>query len=234
MQDNATDSLEIVLASASSRRQELLHLLGLTFQTCTTGIAESLLANETAEHMALRLSETKARAANCGEACLSIGADTSVVLDGRVLGKPVDAQEARLMLRCLRDKEHQVITGVCIIDGRHGLISRQLVRTFVHMRAYSEAELDDYIRSGDPFDKAGAYAVQNGIFKPVDQFRGCYTNIIGLPLCHVYRVLRQVGIPVAVHPLTCCPWAVKNGCDLALDILAEPILFDSIDSYKAN
>ncbi len=205
-------------------------MLGLEYQVKPAAVDETPLEGETAEAMALRLSLSKARAVDCRDARVIIGADTIVVLNGWVLGKPVDGHNASAMLHSLRGQAHSVLTGVCILSRERGLECVQRASTSVHMRAYSDAEIEAYISSGDPLDKAGAYAIQNTDFRPVDEFKGCYTNIIGLPLCHVYRTLKQLNINVPNHPLMCCPWAVRNGCIWADAILNEKVAFSLFSS----
>ncbi|MCE5257939.1 MAG: Maf family protein [Chloroflexi bacterium] len=224
------DSPNIILASGSPRRRELLSLLGLEYQVKPAEVDETRHKDEAPEALALRLPRSKAEAADCGNACTTIGADTIVVLDGQVLGKPVDRYDASAMLHSLRERKHSVLTGVCILSRKRGLECVQLACTSVHMRAYSDAEIEAYISSGDPLDKAGAYAIQNTDFRPVDEFKGCYTNIIGLPLCHVYRALKQLNLNVSNHPLMCCPWSVRNGCIWADAILNEQVAFSLFSS----
>jgi MAF protein len=122
---------------------------------------------------------------------LVLAADTVVVLDGAVLGKPADPDEARAMLMSLRDRSHRVLTGLAMV--RVGEIAwSSVVETTVWMRAYGDTELDDYVRSGSPLDKAGAYGIQDASFRPVNRIVGCYTNVVGLPLCEVRRALSAI------------------------------------------
>jgi septum formation protein len=133
-----------------------------------------------------------------------LAADTTVVLDGVIIGKPETPDEARAMLRALRGRTHEVYTGVALRDFATGEVQTSLTVTTVHMRAYSDAEIEAYIERGEPFDKAGGYAVQDPIFKPVERFEGCLTNVIGLPLCAVSAMLRAKGVDVP-HAPACSP-----------------------------
>ncbi len=121
------------------------------------------------------------------------------MLDGQILNKPADAGEARDMLRSLRGRGHQVLTGITVLDGDRRQTITDCASTEVFMRDYGDSEIDDYIASGDPFDKAGAYAIQNAVFRPVARLAGCYTNVVGLPMCHVVRALRRFGIEPSVN-----------------------------------
>ncbi len=150
---------------------------------------------------ALNVALAKARVARAflaaGEVVLS--ADTLVVLDDRVLGKPADEGEAAAMLRGLRGRPHRVLTGVVLADGDRGEWG-SVVSTVVHMREYSVPEIHAYVERGEPFDKAGGYAVQDRLFQPVERIGGCYLNVVGLPLCAVARGLETLGVPAPGAP----------------------------------
>ena len=194
----------LILASASSRRRELLAVLGLPFTIQTADIDESALPNEAPEPHARRLAETKARtvATRSGEAVV-LAADTIVVQHGQILGKPGDAADARRMLRSLRDAPHRVITAVAVAHPQGRVISASHT-SHVVMRPYTDAEIDVYIATGDPMDKAGAYAIQNNDFEPVAQFDGCFASIMGLPLGVVADLLQQAGLdPTPNWPERC-------------------------------
>ncbi len=182
----------IVLVSASPRRRELIERLGLSVALSAADVDERQLAGEGAVEMARRLALAKARELRVDG--VVVAADTVVVSpDGaEILGKPVDAADARRMLRCLRGVSHTVVTGVAVRGGPLELIDQ--VVTAVLMRAYTDAEIDGYIASGSPLDKAGAYGIQDGGFSPVASIDGCYLNVVGLPLCAVARLLRQLGL----------------------------------------
>lgn len=214
----------IVLASASPRRRELLESLGLSFLVRPVFSDESSQDGEAPEDLARRLAEQKALACPVPpDAQLVIGADTLVVLDDQVLGKPADAAEARKMLWRLRARVHQVITGVALMDITASCVIAQVATTPVRMRSYSRAEASAYVATGDPMDKAGAYAIQHPEFSPVENLGQCYANVMGLPLCHLVRALRHFGVEVPRHPLQACPYAVaQGGCVWSEGILNEP------------
>ena len=162
------------------------------------------------QFIAGRLAESKALAGTAARpSALVIGADTVVVLDGAVLGKPAHADQARTMLAALRGRSHKVMTGVAIARGG-GILSRSVVETVVHMRRYSREEVERYIATGGPFDKAGAYAVQDREFRPAEQVLGCYPNVVGLPLCETARGLSRVGLKLPY----CCPQTQEDDCSL--------------------
>lgn len=200
------NAMRLILASSSPRRQQLLAELGFEFDIIKPQIDESRRPDEPALDFARRLSREKAKAAATAladEPGLILSADTIVLLtadavdddtETELLGKPGDAADARRMLIQLRDRPHQVITAFTlqrkIPDPR--VITRH-ERTIVHMRAYSDEEIERYIASGDPFDKAGAYAIQNEAFHPVARIEGSYSNVVGLPGEAVQAALRDIG-----------------------------------------
>ncbi len=148
-----------------------------------------------ASALAAMLAERKARAvAARREGDLVLGADTVVAVDGRSLGKPADAVEARRMLRQLRGRSHEVVTGVALADAASGAVAVARRETTVTMRDYGEAEMAVYVASGEAMDKAGAYGVQDAAFSPAAHVRGCYANVIGLPLCTVSSMLAEHGV----------------------------------------
>ncbi len=187
----------IVLASNSPRRKELLALGNWTFSVSVADVDESQRAGEPPADYVLRLAETKARAviANALPGQFILAADTIVVEGGDLLGKPKDAADAVQMLRRLRGHKHQVYTGLTVLDVRNGQLVKDLCVTSVPMRTYSDAEIDAYVRSGNPLDKAGAYAIQYAHFQPVENLSGCFASVMGLPLCHLVRVLQKMGLP---------------------------------------
>lgn len=200
---------QILLASASPRRRELLKLLDIDFESISTNAEETRVENESAPAMVERLSRLKANAAheNFSDA-LIIAADTDVELDGAILGKPRDADEAREMLHALRGRAHNVFTGFTLAD-EHAR-ETELVHSRVFMRDHSDAEIDAYIASGDPFDKAAGYAVQHRAFQPIARVEGCFANVMGLPLCRLYHALaRHIEMPAprlecVAHPEQNC------------------------------
>jgi MAF protein len=197
---------KLLLASGSPRRRELIALLGLPFEIVSASIDETPRDGEDPAAMVLRLSLEKAidvRDQTDVEAIV-VAADTTVALDGEVLGKPRDAREAREMLTRLRGRAHAVYTAITLIEGISGRRISDLGETAVPMRNYDDDEIEAYIVSGDPFDKAGAYAIQNRDFDPVENMRGCFANVVGMPLCHVVRSLRRLGVePQADVPAAC-------------------------------
>lgn len=194
----------LVLASVSPRRRELLALLGVPFEVRPVDIAEEFGAGGRPDIIARRLAREKAEAARLADPEAPVlAADTVVVLDGELLGKPHDTGEAREMLRRLRGRTHEVITAVALLPpGDRSALIRHVV-TQVTMREYSEDEIAASIARGDPFDKAGAYAIQDETFRPVASYVGCYCNVVGLPLWPVIEMLRKAGlrVPAGVQDL---------------------------------
>jgi len=197
---------EIVLASNSPRRRQLLAQTGLNFTVSVADIDESVHENELPADYVLRLAETKARKIASGTKPdrIVLAADTTVV-DGRdILGKPADAAEAFAMLTQLRGRTHQVYTGIALLRVSDNFLLTDLCVTDVPMRNYSDEEIRAYIATGDPFDKAGAYAIQHAEFHPVETLSGCFASVMGLPLCHVTRLLRKMDVnPSADVPMNC-------------------------------
>lgn len=185
----------IVLASNSPRRSELLGLTGALFSTHPADINESQLANEPAKDYVMRLAEQKAQASASFAPFngLVVAADTIVADGDELLGKPTDREDARRMLVKLRGRTHQVHTAVVVYLPSRGIKQSALCSTTVHMRRYTDDELEAYLNSGDPMDKAGAYAIQHAEFRPVIKFSGCFASVMGFPLCHFERMLRQMG-----------------------------------------
>ncbi len=192
----------LILASASPRRRELLGHLGLPFEVQPADVDETLRPGEAPATAVRRLATAKAAMLAVPGAWV-VGADTLVTADGGPLGKPSDAEEARAMLLRLRNRPHQVLTGVAVIGGGKTLVSH--TQTGVAMRGYTPEEIDAYIASGDPFDKAGAYAIQHPTFRPVKMINGCYCNVVGLPLAVTLALLQQAGYPAGAvaRPALC-------------------------------
>jgi septum formation protein len=219
----------ILLASNSPRRRQLLSLSGFDFQVWPANIDESRDENEAPEAYARRLAQTKVREVADRRADLPLpyrianlvlAADTIVVDGKEVLGKPVDQQDADRMLRQLRGREHQVYTALALVDVARGSLITDVCITQVPMRAYPEDEISAYIASGDPLDKAGAYAIQHGGFHPVADLAGCYASVMGLPLCHMLRMLAQVGVVPERDVPGACQIALAYHCPISADILA--------------
>ena len=170
----------------------------------------------------LRLAKCKAEAcvktAHPGETI--IAADTAVTVDGDILGKPRSPQEAVAMLRQLRGRRHLVCTGYTIKDVDLGTLVAGLCTTDVPMRSYTEAEIQAYTLTGDPLDKAGAYAIQHVGFHPVETLAGCYASVMGLPLCHLARSLRTMNISPVTDLPAACQSALKYTCPIFSQVLA--------------
>ena len=190
------NSVKVLLASNSPRRKELIRLTGWPYRVIPAGVDETPLPNEPPDRYVSRLAESKARAVagKAEEGELVVAADTTVADGDMILGKPQDAIEARKMLSALRGRVHQVYTALAIYDPAAGQLVTDLASTHVPMRAYSDQEIEAYIETGDPFDKAGSYAIQHPEFHPVDSLTGCYANVVGLPLCHLVRSMRRFGV----------------------------------------
>lgn len=186
---------QIVLASASPRRSELLELAGISFRVAPADIPEEPLPGEEAVAHALRLAEEKARTAAGREKTgrFFIGADTIVVLDGQIMGKPQDDADAFRMLSALSGRSHQVVTAFSVADRLGGIVINKAVQTEVRFKELFDKELQAYIETGCPLDKAGAYAIQGGAAHFVREIRGSYTNVVGLPTCELIEVLQQLG-----------------------------------------
>ncbi|MBP6786455.1 MAG: septum formation protein Maf [Candidatus Promineofilum sp.] len=199
-------AIHFILASASPRRRELLGLLGYPFEVLVSGADEDAHLDapppDYVLHTARHKAETVARAlplATPGTRRLIIAADTTVALDGAILGKPATPAEARAMLLALRGRTHYVHTAVCVVEPGGRELSA-VHSAAVAMRDYSDAALDAYIATGDPFDKAGGYAIQHPVFRPVEQLSGCYLGVVGLPLCDLIPLLRQFDAPDRFDP----------------------------------
>jgi septum formation protein len=212
----------LVLASNSPRRKELLTLGGWLFRVVPADIDESVRNDECPATHVKRLAEEKAgtceKAARPGE--VVIAADTIVTLEGRILGKPPDREGAVDMLRQLRGRVHQVFTGFTVQEQGSPQAATGLCITSVPMRLYTEEEIDSYVDTGDPLDKAGAYAIQHTGFHPVESFTGCQASVMGLPLCHLARTLRSLGILPGSDIATACQAALHYECPIHARVLA--------------
>ncbi|HAF61372.1 MAG TPA: septum formation protein Maf [Anaerolineaceae bacterium] len=193
---------KIILASSSPRRKEMIAWMGISFEISPADIDERLQENESPLFHVKRLAREKAqKIALKGSANVVIlAADTIVINDEHILGKPKDNRHAVEMLQALRGRVHQVATAVCIIAPGN-LLLQDLCISLVKMREYGDDEIRAYVDSGDPMDKAGAYAIQNGSFNPVPHFSGCFASVMGFPFCHIERNLRKIDgyncLPVA-------------------------------------
>ncbi len=182
-------SIKLVLASASPRRRKLLENAGLEFSVRPADVDESRRPAESPLGYVERLAETKARAVwRAGE--LTLGADTTVVASGEILGKPADESEARTMLARLSGRAHEVVTGYCAFDGERAATGVETTKVF--FRALSESEIAAYAASGEPLDKAGAYGIQGLASKFVERVEGCYFNVVGLPVARVFSLIAEL------------------------------------------
>jgi len=180
----------LVLASASPRRQELLRSAGISFEVQPADIPENALPGEAAKDCAERLARDKALAvASQRPHDFILGADTVVVVDGQILGKPTDAADAARMLRLLSGREHQVITGVCLVVSAQPSVASET--TLVTVSEITEKDIAGYVASGEPMDKAGAYAIQGIASRWIPRIEGDYSNVVGLPVALVLRMLRE-------------------------------------------
>jgi len=187
----------IVLASASPRRKELLEQMGLQFEVDPADHDEGKASASEPHGMAMELSLGKASAAaRKHRKAIIIAADTLVVLEGGVFGKPRTNAQARGMLRALNGRAHSVITGFTILDTGSGRVLSKSVETRVHMRKLTLKEIDDYVRTREPLDKAGGYAIQGRGAVLVDRIDGDYSNVVGLPLSALAESLREFGVKV--------------------------------------
>ena len=185
--------MRLLLASASPRRRELLGKAGIAFDVQPSDIAEEMEQDETAEQFARRVARDKALhvAASAPAGTLVLGADTVVVIDGETLGKPRDGADAARMLRLLCGRTHQVHTGICLVRAPDQIEAWTHETTHVTFRSLDEEEIRAYVESGEPADKAGAYAVQGLASKFVTHIAGCYANVVGLPVARVCEILKK-------------------------------------------
>lgn len=218
---------DVLLASQSPRRRELLSLLRLPFELTASNVKETPRADETPPELVTRLSRAKAYSAELDgrQHALVIACDTIVALEdgaaqAEILGKPRDPAEASAMLRRLRGRSHIVYSAVTVRSPVRGAAT-DLVETRLTMRDYSDAEIRAYVASGDPLDKAGAYAIQHEGFDPVEEIEGCYASVMGLPLCHLARRLREWGIDLDTDVPTACQTRTDHVCRVYHEIVSS-------------
>jgi septum formation protein len=190
--------MKLILASASPRRAGILRDAGISFEICETRVDETALAGETAHDMVARLAEAKARAAaaqldNRVLDRIVIGADTTVELDGEILGKPRDAAHACEMLRKLSGGTHHVLTGIFLLRLPGESIRAAVEDSAVTFAQLRENEIEAYVSTGEPLGKAGGYAIQGIAGRFIPRIEGCYFNVVGLPLARTYTLLRELG-----------------------------------------
>jgi len=197
-----TGQRRLILASSSPRRKELMAALNTPVDTISPVLDEpSPNSGECPLAFAVRLSLAKARevAARVPDAII-VGADTSVVFNQHIMGKPSSLAEATYMIKLLRARTHSVVTGVTTIDSQSGKYLSTSDSTDVTMRSYTDVEISSYIATSNPLDKAGGYAIQDRIFDPAEELHGCYLNVIGLPICKVISMLNQLGYLTTLKP----------------------------------
>lgn len=181
---------KLVLASASPRRQEILACAGIPFVVRVAAVCEDHDGSEVPVDLARRLACEKARAVPCADDEIVLAADTMVVLEGQILGKPKDSADAARMLSLLSGREHEVITGICLRHAGGVIVDHESTR--VRFAPLSPAEIAAYVASGEPADKAGAYAIQGRACRFIERIEGCYFNVVGLPIARVYRHLKTL------------------------------------------
>lgn len=206
--------LSVILASNSPRRRKLLALTGWTFISSPADIDETPLADEKPDVYVRRLAREKALACQTNQPGLILSADTIVVDNARLLGKPADREDAARMLVQLRGHSHRVMTSVAIFDRNTNTLGQEICVTSVPMRHYTDDEITAYISTGDPLDKAGAYAIQHSGFHPVENFQGCFSSVMGLPLCHVKRLAGRFGLPISADLVSRCEKANRYSCPI--------------------
>jgi septum formation protein len=184
---------ELILASQSPRRRELLTVAGFRFSVRAKPVEEVRGANEDPVTYVRRLARAKAEAAWERPSEIILGADTTVVIDDQVFEKPDDAADASAMLHLLSGRDHTVITGICLLHDGGMIVDHS--STLVRFSPLTDSEIDDYVASGEPRDKAGAYAIQGLASKFVEKVDGCYFNVMGLPLSLVYRYWKELTAP---------------------------------------
>ncbi len=217
MSELSDKPMALILGSASPRRKELVAMLGLPFTIKKPDIDETQQEGEAPAEFAKRLSREKAAViATNDEDGFVISADTIVVHHGQVLGKPRDEDDARYMLQRLRGESHRVLTAVSIQNSATGKVITDICDSKVTLRQMSDEEINAYVATGDPLDKAAAYAIQNVQFAPVEQVVGCPANVMGLPMCHVVRSLRRHGVDLPASDPTECRYSYGGYyCEIA-------------------
>lgn len=218
------DKVKFVLASNSPRRRQLFGLGGWEFTVIAADVDETPFANEDPREYVIRLAKAKALAIQpkAESDAVILGSDTTVVDGNEILGKPIDEADAERMLKQLRGRVHQVYTAIAVL--RDGKMVTELSIIDVPMRNYSDDEVRAYIQTGDPMDKAGAYAIQHPEFRPVLALEGCRAGVMGLPMCHVLRALSQFEINTRVNVPEACQSLLQYDCKVAPAILSGELL----------
>jgi septum formation protein len=186
--------MKIILASTSPRRAQILRDAGFEFETHAPQVIEQPGIDESPRELVARLALEKARAVakRVAEPATIIGADTAIIIDGKQIGKPVDVEDAGRILRVLSGRTHEVVTGLAVIAGNTTRVEHEV--TLVTFAKLSEPEIGAYVASEEPFDKAGAYAIQGIGGRYVSRIEGCYFNVMGLPLARLYRILHELRV----------------------------------------
>lgn len=211
--------LNLILASGSPRRKELLTLLGLAFEVQSGQSDESVHVGENPLHYVQRMATEKGRAYTQNDNTWVLSADTIVEQNGHVIGKPKDFTEAEEILKALRAKDHQVFTALNL--SRNGRSLSTHCKTIVKMRSYSNTEMLAYIQTKSSMDKAGGYAIQDADFHPVSSLEGCWANVMGLPLCHLYKLMQQAGLEPEPGIAERCQNYLEIKCPVFAEILNE-------------
>ncbi len=183
--------MQLILASASPRRKELMGLFHVPFAVRVADIDETMDTDKPPYHEVARVSRLKAEAIPRESGDVVIAADTIVVCDGKVLGKPADEADAFRMLRMLSGKDHQVMTGLTVLRGDAAAVCTEV--TDIHFRELSDREIEAYIRTGEPMDKAGSYGIQGGAALFAEKIVGDYFNVVGLPVCRLGQLLKEIA-----------------------------------------
>jgi septum formation protein len=192
--------MKLILASTSPRRSEILHDAGIAFAVFASQVEETHNPGESTQAMVARLAEAKARAAAAqiiaaGEQHIVIGADTAVELNGKIFGKPRDSAHARDMLTALSGHTHQVLTGIFLLRLPDGATRSAVESTTVTFARLTSGQIETYVASGEPLDKAGAYAIQGRAGRHIPKIEGCYFNVVGLPLARLHVLLEELDWP---------------------------------------
>ncbi|MCR4428301.1 MAG: Maf family protein [Caldiserica bacterium] len=188
---------KLFLASSSPRRRSLIKLLGWDFSIIPSRVKEEILPGELPEVACQRLALDKAiKGASQVKSGIVLGCDTIVVLDSEFLGKPKDPDEAFSMLKKLSGKKHRVLTGLALLDTETSQILTDFEETLVYFRELEDREIENYVKSGEPLGKAGAYAIQGKAAVFVERIEGCFYNVVGLPLYRLHMLLKKIGMKV--------------------------------------
>jgi septum formation protein len=190
--------MKLILASSSPRRAEVLRNAGFVFEVRPADVDETRLPHESAENYVRRVAQAKARAISeparaAAERAIVIAADTTVVAEGQILAKPEDAADARRMLSLFNGKTHEVLTALCVINVPAAKEALHVEKTRVEFLKMSKEEIESYIQTGEPFDKAGAYGIQGIAGRFATRIDGCYFNVLGLPLSRLWTTLQSLG-----------------------------------------